>query len=143
MGCSGGNMEHILLVEDDIVLRRCLKGVLEKQAYQVDEASTMEEAVEKSEARVFDLIVTDYKLGSSRSGLSLLVYLKKNEYHSPVILMSGWRPDWLKPISLKLGAHAFLEKPFPMRYFIDACGRCLKGRDEPGLPWNPTCSVRG
>ena len=127
-------MHHILLVEDDIVLRRCLKGVLERENYLVDEASTVEEALEKSSAHVFDLVVTDYRLGSSRSGLSLLVYLKKNGYSSPIIVMSGWRTQWLRPVSKKLGAHAFLEKPFPMSLFLEVCANSLQGRVGQDLP---------
>jgi len=127
---KGLEMKRILLVEDDPILRRCLKGALEREGYEVEESGSTKEAKRKWSALKFHLVVTDYKLGTGKNGLSLLVYLKKQGRSTPVILMSGWNAKWLGPVSKRLGADAFLEKPFPIGQFLEECARSIRGGKE-------------
>jgi DNA-binding NtrC family response regulator len=128
-------MAWVLLVEDDDHLRRCLKTVLEKELCQVEEAPTLDEAVRQTSKRDFDLIITDYQLGRSGNGLSLMKHLMDRGSRVPVIVMSGMRTRWLEPAARNLGACAFLEKPFAIDFFKIKFLQALQGAGEPrGFP---------
>lgn len=118
-------METILLVEDDEVLRRCLRFVLAKESYRVEEATSVEEAAVLASANRFSLIVTDYDLGSGPNGLALLAQMRKKRNLTPIILMSGGYGGWLGPAARDLGAASFLQKPFALEAFLHAIGQAL------------------
>jgi len=120
-------MACVLLVEDDDHLRRCLRKILEKESCLVEEAPTLDEAVRQTDRRRFDLIITDFKLGRSGNGLSLMKRLTDRGSRVPVIFMSGMRTRWLEPAARDLGACAFLEKPFAMDSFKDQFLQALGG----------------
>lgn len=115
----------MLLVEDDLVLRNCLSRMLEKNGWVPEGVASMEEAVEILSQKDFSLVVTDYQLETSRTGLSLLAYLGKIGSRTPSILMSASKSPRLGNAARGLGAFAFLEKPFGMRSFLDLCGQAL------------------
>ncbi len=123
-------MAWVLLVEDDEHLRRCLRKILEKENCRVEEAPTMNEAVRQASERDFDLIITDYQLGRSGNGLSLMKHLTDKGSRVPVIFMSGLRNRWLEPAARDLGAFAFLEKPFAIDFFKDQLLLALSGSGE-------------
>jgi len=129
-------MARVLLVEDDDHLRSCLKRILEMERCRVEEAPTLDEAVRQTDERQFDLIITDYQLGRSGNGLSLMKRLTDRGYRVPVIFMSGLRARWLEPTARGLGACAFLEKPFPMDSFKCQILRAL-GAGAPGRGGTP------
>ena len=118
-------METILLVEDDEVLRRCLSFALAKESYRVEEATSVEEATGLALVNSFNLIVTDYDLGSGPNGLALLAQMRRNKNPTPVILMSGDYGNWLGPAARDLGAASFLQKPFAVEAFLRAIGQVL------------------
>ncbi len=118
-------LETILLVEDDAVLRRCLRFALAKESYRVEEATSVEEATGLALANSFSLIVTDYDLGSGPDGLSLLAQMRRRHTRIPIILMSGGYGSWLGPAARDLGAASFLQKPFALEVFLHAIGQAL------------------
>ena len=98
----------------------------EKASYRVEEAPLVEEALAKVVDNNFRLIVTDYDLGSRPNGLALLTRLKKEHSRVPIILMSGYDADWLRPLAISRGADFFLQKPFGLGEFLDMTGQALK-----------------
>jgi len=71
-------MPHILIVEDETIIRSALRRLLERNQYQVSEAGSVQEAQERFSIPTFDLIVSDLRLpgapgteaGSIRTGVS-------------------------------------------------------------------------
>ncbi len=119
-------METILLVEDDEILRRCLRFALTKESYRVEEATSVEEAAVLASTNSFSLIVTDYDLGSGPNGLSLLAQMRRRQNLTPIILMSGGYGGWLGPAARNLGAVSFLQKPFALEAFLHTIGLALE-----------------
>jgi len=70
-------------------------------------------------------VVTDYNLQTKQTGICLIEYLKKINYRAPVILMSGDRIEKIWPLAEKLGAFAFLAKPFALTKFLDMTRRAM------------------
>jgi len=112
---------RVLLVEDDAALRDNLGRSLEADGWESEAAATVEDAIERLSERHFDLIVTDYNLGSAETGLVLLGHLREEGYNLPAILISGYGEKWLEDAARERGAFAFFVKPFAMEPFFDAC----------------------
>ena len=118
-------MAMILLVEDDGLLRGCLRKILELGAFQVEEASSVEEAIQIMSKTKVDLIVTDYLLSTKQNGLSLISYLSTLQRRPPIILMSGSDDCRLGSVCRELGAQTFLAKPFALNTFLAVCCQAL------------------
>ncbi len=55
-------MSHILIVEDETIIRSALRRLLERNQYQVSEAGSVQEAQERFNIPGFDLVVSDLRL---------------------------------------------------------------------------------
>ena len=55
-------MSDILVVEDEAIIRTALKRLLERHHYQVEEAGSVSEAVERHDLERFKLIISDLRL---------------------------------------------------------------------------------
>jgi DNA-binding NtrC family response regulator len=100
----------ILIVDDDEIIRETLTELLQSKGYAVETVGTAKEAMERSEARYFNLALLDIKL-PDMDGTELL---KK---------MHGLAPKTMKVMitahgtlknamdSLNFGADAYLLKP--------------------------------
>lgn len=98
----------ILLVDDnhDGILAR--RSVLEELGYEVAPASSGLEALEKLQARRFDLLITDFKMAPI-DGLELIRRVRADGNTIPIILLSGFAETiGLTPEST--GANAVLQK---------------------------------
>ncbi|MCH1599684.1 MAG: response regulator, partial [Pseudomonadales bacterium] len=55
-------MNQVLVVEDETVIRTALRRLLERHDYQVSEAGTVKESLEKYDMDDFDVIISDLRL---------------------------------------------------------------------------------
>jgi len=100
---------RILVVEDEAKLRRVINLHLSAEGWEVDEASTAEEALAKlSQAGV---VLTDLKL-PGMSGIELLARAREKNARAPVILMTAFGTIENAVEAMKLGAADFILKPF-------------------------------
>ncbi len=82
--------KKVLLVDDDHDVRRILALALRRLAFQVDEATTGEEALSLLEGgTTADLVITDMVMPGKVQGTELVESLAANRPGMPVILMSG------------------------------------------------------
>jgi CheY-like chemotaxis protein len=83
----------VLVVEDDDDQRKAVCELVGGEGVDCTPVATSEEAIAELDARVFDCIVLDLRLGgkSSTAGFELLERVKKDERHrnSPVIIHTG------------------------------------------------------
>jgi CheY-like chemotaxis protein len=56
------NMAKILVVDDEVSIRRALKNILENENYSVDLAENGEQALEMTSAESYDVILLDIKM---------------------------------------------------------------------------------
>ncbi|MDH5597152.1 MAG: ATP-binding protein [Candidatus Peregrinibacteria bacterium] len=102
--------EEILVVDDDLILRRMMKRVLELDGFKVFTAKDGEGAMETLEEKDIALALSDLRLGSE-CGV-LLAQRMQEKAHLPVILNSGDRScRQLKGLNGE-GAVRFIPKPF-------------------------------
>lgn len=108
---------HVLIVEDDPLLRRYLEDALQECGYATHSATNGREAAEWLQSHSVDLVLTDV-LMPEQDGVRLVAELKRLQAHLPVVAMSGRGRADLSIDSLSLvramGVDATLEKPFSL-----------------------------
>ena len=102
---------RILLVEDDRENCLMLKEVLGKWGYQVTEAYSGEEALDRSRKEAFDIVLTDIRMAKT-SGLDVLREFRKVHPRTQVIMMTGFGSVDTAVDSMKAGAFEYISKPF-------------------------------
>lgn len=103
-------MASILVVDDHKSERLVMSAPLRKEGHDVEEAGSGEEAWEKLNDKVFDVVVTDIKMGNV-SGLDILREIKKTSPHTIVILVTAYGTIEQAVQAMKEGAYDFIEKP--------------------------------
>ena len=77
--------KHILVVDDDIRIRKLIQKYLRKNDYLVSTASSANEAVQFANTIEFDLFIIDVMM-PGEDGLSLTKKLLEN-YYTPIIIL--------------------------------------------------------
>jgi DNA-binding NtrC family response regulator len=102
---------HLLLVEDEKPLREAWTAQLQDAGFQVSEASSGEEALDKLTAFAFDLVVTDLRLPGA-DGVAVLEAARQRYPDIPVIIVTGYGTVRDAVETIKRGAADFITKPF-------------------------------
>lgn len=119
-------MSKILIVDDEISIRRGLKKVLNAEGYEVEEAQNGNQALKKLKEDKFDLVIIDIFM-PEKDGIETILELKKMNEEIKIIAMTGYKkspydndsPDFLK-YSRQFGAFEVLQKPFKIEELLKA-----------------------
>lgn len=101
---------HILIVDDDALLRRSLSLQLEQAGYRTSTAATGEDALALARLDQPDLILLDVGL-PGMDGLQALGHFQQ-ETDAPVIFVTARRRELDEILGLELGADEYITKPF-------------------------------
>ena len=101
---------HVLVVDDEGAIRYSVSKTLQRVGYNVVEASSGEEALDKMGEQYYDVVLTDIRM-PGLTGVELLKRIKEAEPDAVVILMTGYASLGTAVESLRLGAHDYLIKP--------------------------------
>jgi DNA-binding response OmpR family regulator len=118
-------MNRILVVDDDRELRSNLREILSGAGYQVDEAASGKEAVDKSTAEDFDIILLDLIM-PRMSGADVLMELRKVAPRSRVIMITAFATIENAVDAIKRGASDYISKPFKIDELITRIRRVLE-----------------
>lgn len=102
--------KHILIVDDDALLRRSLAFHLEQAGYKVTTAANAEDALAVIRRNPPNLVLLDIGL-PGMDGLDALRQIKE-QYAVPVIFLTARRRDLDEVLGLELGADDYVTKPF-------------------------------
>ena len=100
----------ILVVDDDLSLRKMLDAVLTDDGYDVKEADDGHSAIEAVEDQFYDLILMDIRM-TRMGGIEALKQIKKLSPGIPVIIMTAYASVETAREALKSGAFDYLTKP--------------------------------
>ena len=116
-----GNGETILIVDDVEQQRNIASLMLNKLGYSVNSVPSGEEAVEYMKNNAADLVVLDMIMDPGIDGLE--TYKKILEYKpgQKAIIASGFSETWRVKEAQRLGAGAYVKKP----YTIDKIGQAV------------------
>ena len=104
-------IEKIIVLEDDLVVRKNLEQQLRYKRYDVASASTIAEAEDLLTKDNFDLMIVDVRLPDGK-GTDLLKQLQRRPVKPLVVMISGMGTVELAVECMSNGAFTFLTKPF-------------------------------
>lgn len=129
---SGSAIEKqpsILIVDDDSPSRLFIRSALERWGYQVELASSGNEAKTMIERHVFDLVLTDVVMQDG-DGLTLLDWIGEKQRGLPVVMVSAASDIQVAIESMHRGACDYLVKPFDHGKLFETVRRALRQRLE-------------
>jgi DNA-binding NtrC family response regulator len=116
---------RILVVDDDVIVIKSCRRILEAEGFEVTTVPSADEALEKIKIYDFDLLVMDVKM-PKHDGIFLMREIKKNWPDIPIIVMSGYpTPETISDV-LKLGAIQFIPKPFKPDEFMKSIKQVIQ-----------------
>ncbi len=118
-------MPHILIVEDETIIRSALRRLFERNQYQVSEAGSVQEAQERFSIASFDLIVSDLRLPGA-PGTEMI----KLAQGAPVLIMTSYASLRSAVDSMKMGAIDYIAKPFDHDEMLQTVARILRDRQD-------------
>ena len=117
-------MEKILIIEDEDFLRDILKRYLEKEGYEVDEASSGEIGVKKFYEDNFSLILLDVMLPGIQ-GWEVCKEIKKIS-DTPIIMLTALSDEDDEVKGLELGVEDYIGKPFKPKVLVARVNSLIK-----------------
>ena len=106
---------RILLVDDEQPIQTLLSFPLQRDGYEVVQASDGREALARFSEQTFDLVVLDVML-PKMDGLEVCRRLRARS-SVPIIMLTAKSEEIDKVLGLELGADDYITKPFSMREF--------------------------
>lgn len=101
----------ILVVEDEHRIAQALKKGLEQEHYVVDIAFNGLEGYDLALSENYDLLILDLML-PGKDGLAICNDLRKQDIHTPILILTAKDQVNDKVIGLNTGADDYLSKPF-------------------------------
>lgn len=108
--------KHILVVDDDALMRRSVAYNLEQAGYRASNAANAEDALAMSRRDKPDLVLLDIGL-PGMDGLDALQSFK-DQIKVPVIFVTARRRELDEVLGLELGAEDYVTKPFEMSVLL-------------------------
>ncbi|MCY1044453.1 response regulator [Corallococcus sp. bb12-1] len=111
---------RILVADDQLEMRTLIRKMLVRRGYEVVEASdgpdlvrVLIDGLTADESRAPDLIITDVRMPGF-TGLEVLARLRREQWDTPVILITAFGDAKLHSEAQRLGAAYVLDKPFEL-----------------------------
>ena len=104
--------KKILIIEDDELIIKLLKFILEKEGYRLNIIKDGLSAIEQIHVINPDMIITDILL-PYKSGLEVICFVKEKFNKTPIIVLSSLgEEEHSVSEAFTLGADDFIAKPF-------------------------------
>ncbi len=121
-------MAYILVIEDDVDIRRLYRRILEQDGHQVAEASDGDVGLRLYREHRHELIITDIIM-PQKEGIETIMELRREFPQVRIIAMSGGGEATSSQTCLhlakRLGAATTLSKPFSRQELLDAVREAL------------------
>jgi len=102
---------RIMIVDDEPIVVKRLKRLLEKEYYEVDAFTRGSVALQELEDKNYDIIITDLKMGSV-GGMKILEAAVEKHPATKVIIISGITRIETAEEAFAKGAFGYIIKPF-------------------------------
>jgi two-component system nitrogen regulation response regulator NtrX len=117
-------MTSILIIDDELGIRKTLASILEDERYQVYTAEDAVIGIELLNKEKIDLVFLDVLL-PRLGGLEALEKIRKEWPKLEVVVISGHANVDMAVRAVKLGAFDFLEKPLSLDKVLTVCNNAL------------------
>jgi len=121
----------ILVIDDEPVVLNSCRKVLEEGGFDVYLVPSADEALKAMKKEVSDLLLVDVKM-PKHDGIYLMQKVKEKWPDVPIIVMSGYpTPDTITD-GAKMGADAFIAKPFTPDELLETIRQVIQKEDNHG-----------
>ena len=121
-----------LIVDDEAELRKSVTNVLQNLIpgvkFEISEAQTGLEAIQKVEAQDFDLVMMDVRM-PEMDGLQALARIKEQDPRTFVVIMTAHSNLNDAITAIKDGAYDYLEKPVKAEKLVELVKKSLEARE--------------
>jgi DNA-binding response OmpR family regulator len=125
-------VKHLLLVDDDALMRRSLAFNLEQAGYRVSSTANAEDALAQAKRVLPDLVLLDINL-PGMDGLDALRHFKE-QLGVPVIFLTARRRNLDQVMGLELGADDYITKPFDVDVLLAHIKAVMRRSERPAVP---------
>ncbi len=107
-------MQKVLLIEDDVLIRKTVESKLRKEGFELTSCSDGREGIEKAKSELPDIVLTDVMLPYA-SGLEVVTAVKSiTDKAIKVIVFSSLGQEQTVSEAFNLGADDYITKPFSL-----------------------------
>lgn len=117
---------HLMVIDDEPIVCKRLKQILEKCGYEVDAFNDGSHAIGALAEKPYDIIVTDLKM-EGIDGMSILESVKRSSPATKVIMITGFAEMETAKEAFRKGVFDFISKPVEIDVIKDVIS---KARDE-------------
>ena len=104
-------MSTILIADDEESMVEMLGILFKGEGYEIETASSTEEAVNILESKEVDLVISDMKMPTD-GGISILKSSLRMDIDRPVVMVTAYASAESAVEAMKLGAYDYITKPF-------------------------------
>ncbi|MCY4612714.1 MAG: sigma-54 dependent transcriptional regulator [Nitrospira sp.] len=115
----------VLIIDDEPLMRLSMLDALKAEGYHVQGASNGEDGIQKIKTSRYDLVITDLRMPGS-DGLQVVRVCKEYSSETEVIVITAHGSVDTAVQAMKLGAHDYVTKPFPMDELLMTVDRATK-----------------
>ncbi|MDP3919249.1 MAG: response regulator [Candidatus Omnitrophota bacterium] len=114
---------YILVIDDDPLVARSLRKVLEGGGYFVDVAMNGHEGIRKAKSGFFHLVLCDLKM-PGLDGIMTMKHIQEFQEKAGIgqsgfIVITAYDTDEHRKSAFQLGVTDFLQKPFDLTKFLE------------------------
>jgi DNA-binding NtrC family response regulator len=124
-----GERARILVVDDDESIRRVLATILELEGYNVDTVETGKQAIEKTDANFYNVVLIDIRL-PDMEGTKLLTEMKETTPKMAKIIVTGFPSLQTAVEAVNQGADAYILKPVNMDNVLETITEQLQKQQK-------------
>lgn len=109
--------EHILVVDDDDLIRRTVEKLLSRQGFTVTLAESGEQAVEMAASQAFDMVISDVRMPGI-DGVETIKRIREQQPNICAIIITGYASEETPVHALRIGVQDYIFKPFDVETFL-------------------------
>jgi len=100
-----------LILEDERSIREILSIVVEEFDFEVDEAETFSDALEKLKGSSYELLLVDLRLPDG-SGMDVVRQVRREHAETEIVVITAFASTETIKEAFELGVYDYIEKPF-------------------------------
>ncbi|PMR74294.1 winged helix-turn-helix domain-containing protein [Billgrantia endophytica] len=125
---QSSDMEHVLIIEDDVRLAELTRDYLEANGFQVTVEAEGSRGVDQILALQPDLVILDLML-PGEDGLSICRRARP-DYAGPILMLTARTDDMDQVLGLEMGADDYVPKPVQPRVLLARMRALLRRADH-------------